>query len=524
MDNLKNRFFDKSNVTNIVQQAKNDNCFETVNNEIIEMILSIMRSVFDKYGETKSFEALNQISISTVDERYLAQTKMRKFNDLKEMNFIYKKPIPKKQENLEPITPIKLNRASFFSSSNVYQNKTGIWHNPDIPAFYNSSIEIVYLPNESNYYNAETGAKLEIKDPNFLKVFFNVSQDIDKYIIQKDSQRPANIRENLDNDYQVNRGKQVKKDESKKLEILKSRENPKIVFKEHLLTIDSRHREIKAYPSVSKYSIRIETKGTINSIGFINNLHEPIKSVRKIEIIKGVVPNFVSDTLGTPNSYLFIGLDEIPGVHGTSNPQSKNIFGRLQPELRLPFTTNYVNLVPIGCTRTYPVDPMSTPLSSISISLMNYNGELYNFGADTFFIRYWQTFGVLTAITTWLPHGLVSGDFVIFRYTMNPLLDQNYNGITINVINPTLFTVNINSTTVSAGLPPNVGGPPINPLDPMNSAGYPFPTIPPNDPNNPTDFYGYVLDEKKQNQFTFRVISEQSVDTPVSEIANILNY
>jgi hypothetical protein len=237
-----------------------------------------------------------------------------------------------------------------------------------------------------------------------------------------------------------------------------------------------------------------------------------------------VIPNFIAITGGTPDSFLYLGLDEIQGVHGMSSPLSKNIFGRLQYDLRLPVQTNYLNVVPIGCSRTYPTDPLSTPLNSITINLMNYNGELYNFGTDTFTIRYWQTFGVLTAITTWLPHGLASGDYVIFRFTANNLLDNEYNGLIINVINPTLFTVNVNSTTVAAGLAPNIGGPPLDPLDPQNSTGYPFPTIPPNDPNNPTNYFGYILDEKKQNQFTFRIISEQNNDVPINKIADILNY
>jgi hypothetical protein len=358
--------------------------------------------------------------------------------------------------------------------------------------------------------------------------FFDIAQNkkLVKQGIPQSSKQTEHATDITDPKILEEKKKQAQKKTDLGAEIQASRDNRQTITTVYNFTVDSRHRDPNSWPSASRYLIKFERNpnSSVNQVGFLNNIDGIIRNVRRIEMTKAVVPNIFKPNIDVTDNYLLLGLDEIIGQHFNSSPVGKNIFGRLQFDLRLPINTNFLYIEPVECYRTYTPEPLSTPLTGLTINILNFNGNQYSFGSDAFQVRYWMAFGAITVITTWLPTGLTSNDKVVFRSTTNAKLDANYDGYSINVITPTTFTVAENSTTVSAGIAPNIGGPPINTLDPLNSAGYPYPTIPPNDPANPIDKFGYVLDLKKQNAFTFKIYSEKKIDITQTNYVKSLNY
>lgn len=533
------KFMTSKNMHYIANKLKDQLCLTTINKEFLSKIIEECNQIQKKYPN-KTRHDLNKISIDHLYDIYSPQKKIKKFKDISDESYVYR---PKAiftnhgmykstsssstgAENFSNSTEGKFNRGNFFSSANItYVGAYGVWYNADTDVFFNPHLNWIYIPGSNAYYDAITSRKIEVSKGADISKMFSLKESI------VNVGQPAMVKELSTGGGQLT-AKQLtiksQKEAKSKLmaDIQYSREGRPIITKIYNITIDSKHRDLNSFPSASRYTIKFERKGTdsINQVGFINNIDSIIRNVRRIDLIKGIVPNIFKPNVNTPDNYLLLGLDEIIGQHYNSSPVGKNIFGRLQFDLRLPINTNFLHVDPIECYRTYTPEPLTTPIVSLTVNILNFNGNLYSFGQDAFLIRYWQSMGGITIITTWLPNGLSSGDRVIFRLTTNAKMDETFDGYIITVISPTVFTIIENSTTVSAGIAPNIGGPPVDIRNPLLSSGYPYPTIPPNDPLNPIDKFGYVLDLKKQNAFTFRILSEIKADTTQEDYAKILNY
>ena len=354
-------------------------------------------------------------------------------------------------------------KQSFYEGNTVFRPEFSVWENTDKKLFYNQDLDIIYDPKNKKYYDVKTNKELEPGTKyTDTKVFLKLkkSKVIDK--VQSGSKLSF---------YDRNMGDVVSSSIDRDIVT----DYNEIQTKEYTISIDSRHRDIRVFPSPSRYTIAFQNKSN-SQFGFINNLADQIKGIKRIELVDGIVPNILkAGTTSVPDTYFLLSVEEINGRYSFSSPAGKNIFGKLQFDLDLPINANYLDVEPIMCHRDYYPEPRAIPLTAITISILNFNGNQVSFGQDSFKIRYWQDNGAgQTIITTWLPHQLTTGDLVYFRFTGNPLLDNDLDGLVVVVLSPTLFRVAINSSTVGAGLPPNLGGPPVNPEDPINSSGQTF--------------------------------------------------
>lgn len=417
-----------------------------------------------------------------------------------------------------------------FGPNFYYNNETGL--------YLNKNYKVIHEPKTSRYFDSDTGKELSSSDVRANPVvFFNQgSAPINR--VPSQAMVAINGQPNGLSYYDVHTGQIITKGPrsgsvSGQKNVADSGagawQNVRLsgtdvvgetLIKEFTISVDSRHRNVRSFPNSNRYQIILRNINT--QFGHINNLDEPIRNIVRIELIGGIVPNVLTESpSSSPDTYFLLALDEIVGQYRYSSSVGKNIFGKLQFDLDLPFTTNYLDVDPVRCIREYTPEPLSTPLTSITINILNFNGNPVDFGSDTVRIRYWSTLGTTTTtfILTWTPHDLTTGDIVYFRETVNSNLDNALDGLAVTVLTPTLISVALDSSGVAAGLAPNMFGPPVDPNDPLNSPGEPFPTSPPNDPDNPTEFFGFILKPNLQNSFTFRIVSEEKNPSRVSDKA-----
>jgi len=529
------KFISDSNISYILRTVKNDLCIKDFNpnREFINSVVSLMKRINNKYN-TNDVSLLNQYTIKEITElmrpQYDVESSIQnKYVYTEEDDILRARvtgttmgkktkimgtPIVRKTAEKKKLPKIakkeKDLKQLFYEGNTVFRPEFSVWENTDKKLFYNQDLDIIYDPKIKKFYDVKTNKELEPGTKyTDTKVFFGLkkSKVIDN--VQSGSKLAF---------YDRNMGDVVSSSIDRDIVT----DYNEIQTKEYTISIDSRHRDIRVFPSPSRYTIAFQNKSN-SQFGFINNLADQIKGIKRIELVDGIVPNILkAGTTSVPDTYFLLSVEEINGRYSFSSPTGKNIFGKLQFDLDLPINANYLDVEPIMCHRDYYPEPRAIPLTAITISILNFNGNQVSFGQDSFKIRYWQDNGAgQTIITTWLPHQLTTGDLVYFRFTGNPLLDNDLDGLVVVVLSPTLFRVAINSSTVGAGLPPNLGGPPVNPEDPINSSGEPFPTVPPNDPNNPTTFFGFILKPELQNSFTFRIITQEKNQTRVtaSELA-----
>ena len=538
---------------------------EHPNSEFIRNLVGLMQDLSRKY-DTNDLNIINNVTINKAVDRFGPQYRVKHFIETNNKQIMttgelppskilrqklsgvtqlgQKTALPRGKRQVSVPAPIETDAPyqqalNPFTTVRFMQNPEAVeakpefgpnfYYNKESGLFYNKNYEVIHEPEYQRYFDAKTGKQLDSSDPKAnAVVFFNKSKTpIDNVrgaaAIAIDAQQGKPLAF-----YDVQSGQLIPRGPSSGA--ISSRKSvadsgsgawqnvrlgdTKVVgetlIKEYTISVDSRHRDVKSFPNSNRYQIIL--RNTDAPFGSINNLDEPIRNIVRIELVGGIVPNVLADSpSSSPDTYFLLALDEIVGQYRYSSSVAKNIFGKLQFDLDLPFTANYLDVEPVRCIREFVPEPLSTPLNSITINILNFNGNAVNFGSDTVKIRYWSTLGTTTTtfILTWIPHGLTTGDIVYFRDTINANLDDAIDGIGVTVLAPTLISVPVDSSAVAAGIAPNMFGPPVNPDDPLNSPGQPFPTVPPNDPNNPTDFFGFILKPDLQNSFTFKITSEE---------------
>lgn len=571
IEHIHEHFLSEENLLTLSKIISSKLCIDNINSDIID---KVRKQVNIKYYKSPSIDDLNNRVINYISERFLPQKNVIYFNSKSKLpqqpmpNIKYEKTptftsilppqetrtvpfsipqsqLPTQQTKTQPSAQLsqpkpsadiiqkqQYNLSTFFTSKNiVYRPESGTFYNSDNNIFYNPSIGIMYDPKQNKYIDTSTGNVVS-KDANIdIKAFFGVgdskklttplqSSRFDFYdsttgLTTKLNNRDEKMLRNINDNSQFGTiiTRQGISNQYNNSNYMK---NGNIIVNEYIVSIDSRHRDVRIFPSSSNYTIRLQKKNN-ETFGYINNMPDIIRGVTKIELVHATIPNIFTISPGSvTDTYLLLAIDEITGRFFNSAPLGQNIFGKMKFDLDLPVFVDYLNIDPIEAFREYHPEPLSTTLPSITVRILNFNGNQVNFGQDTFSLRYWQASGVTTVITTWLPNQLTTGDLVYFRNTNNPILDNMYDGIKVLVISPTIFTVNIDSSTTAAALPPNIGGPPVNPNDPANSSGIAFPLIPPNDPQNPYEYFGFILKPELQNTFTFRIITEDKTQTHIS--------
>ena len=555
-------YLSNDNVTYIVTQLRTQLCMKDhVDNNFVINVIGYMKGLAKKY-DTNDLETINNVTMRHLLDKYGPQYRVKDFiqnnnnqimktgtlppsrmirpklhniTELGQQTAVQRSPVQiteisdlpdtdktKSEETDSPYTeevfmqdPQVIDAKPEFGPNFYYNKKTGM--------YFNKNYNVIYEPSTNRYFNSNNGKELSSSD-NRTKpsIFYNLKSTNN---ISSDVINALNSQSNNLSYYDYKTGQTINKSvhnnesgafNNVKLTSVNSTGNS--LIKEYTISVDSRHRDIRAYPNSNNYQIVLRNLNT--QFGHINNLREPIRNIVRFELVGGIVPNVLSESpSSSPDTYFLLLVNEITGVYSYSSPIAKNILGKLQFDLDLPFTANYLDVDPVRCIREYTPEPLSTPLTTLTINILNFNGNLVDFGDDTVRIRYWSTLGTNTTtfIYTWTPHDLTSGDIVYFRETTNANLDNEYDGIAITVLTPLLISVPIDSSGVAAGQAPNMFGPPVDPNNPLNSAGEPFPTVPPNDPDNPTEFFGFILKPNLQNSFTFRIISEDKNQSRVND-------
>jgi hypothetical protein len=130
------------------------------------------------------------------------------------------------------------------------------------------------------------------------------------------------------------------------------------------LTIQSKSRNLNEYPQPSNYKIIFEQK---------------YKNVKSIELISATLPDQGNIT---DEPYLLLNINEITNID-SSIDEIYNSFAILQiPQI---ITSGKFINIPSGlsCEGTPRVFKTPISLDRITISIRNYNNELFDFGDDT---------------------------------------------------------------------------------------------------------------------------------------------
>ena len=133
------------------------------------------------------------------------------------------------------------------------------------------------------------------------------------------------------------------------------------------LVIHSKDRDLVHYPSPSRYRMDIaDMTGSFYS------------NVKYISLHSAIIPN-CNAVLSQP--YLLLKLEELSGsAFAGTNSASQQAMALLM--LDKPYDTAYINIRPDLC-RPMPEQVTRPNLTSMTISLMNQYGALFDFGTDS---------------------------------------------------------------------------------------------------------------------------------------------
>lgn len=245
-------------------------------------------------------------------------------------------------------------------------------------------------------------------------------------------------------------------------------------YREFFVTIDSRDRDVFANPRANRYSMDLLV-GSGKTSGFISDIDQrQVKDVVEVNLVSAIMPNVFKTVLPSyQQSYLYMDIDEFPGEMYTSSVLGKRIFGKLEfdiDSLPLSSSISFVNMVTNSCVRKWWYkDPRQeyqnnqTPLSKLdkmTINLLDYDGQLYDFGEDSLDVISVTSVGTKTRIETPTPHNLATNDLIYLKNIVNPpppIGDGQVNtslnrvrGFLVDaVISATEFDINLNTSTTA---------------------------------------------------------------------------
>jgi hypothetical protein len=176
--------------------------------------------------------------------------------------------------------------------------------------------------------------------------------------------------------------------------------------------------------------------GAGKTSGFVSDIDQrQVKDVVEVSLVGATMPNVFKNSLPTYQTpYLYIDIDEFPGEMYTSSVLGKRIFGKMEFIIDSQSgSTNisYVNMNTTNCVRKWWYkDPRQeyqnnqTPLAKldkITINLLDYDGNLYNFGEDSLNIISVTSVGTKTRVETPTPHNLATNDLIYLKNIFNPI-------------------------------------------------------------------------------------------------------
>jgi hypothetical protein len=143
------------------------------------------------------------------------------------------------------------------------------------------------------------------------------------------------------------------------------------VFKEHYITLDSRDRNVTAWPSISQFQINLSSNVTYDDAPEDNSYY----GVRRVEVVDAVFPNknhVVSEM------YLYLCIPEIGGILDATNLTGGAALAKLIPTRLIG---DYVQVhFEVGMRPTKKFDFDGLDLTTMTLEFRKRDGTLFDFG------------------------------------------------------------------------------------------------------------------------------------------------
>ena len=144
--------------------------------------------------------------------------------------------------------------------------------------------------------------------------------------------------------------------------------------REYFITIDSRDRDRATWPLSSHFEVKMEPPDGFKGAA----LQRKFRNVKCVELVSAVFPNTnnVLDEL-----YIYLTIPEIDGIYESTNLEGGKAFAKLLPKHVIgKFVHAYIDDYDKP-RRVYKAQGVR--LDRLTIQFKKWNGELFNFGADT---------------------------------------------------------------------------------------------------------------------------------------------
>jgi hypothetical protein len=224
-------------------------------------------------------------------------------------------------------------------------------------------------------------------------------------------------------------------------------------YDEFIISIDSRNRDVARNKNPNEYRIDLKLNQQGQTRGLVQNLDQ-VRNVFEFTLIDAIIPNIKNASSNTfDDMYILLDIPEIENPQMlTTSGDGTRVFGKLRYEFNKDDDI-FANVFTENCFKRYRPPQFLSSLPSITIRLLNFNGQLQDFGPDGYKISGSTTATNPIEITTSETHGLSTGNRVyIYNFTMDPVQLLTFS----SVPNAGSFDIEIDgeklTTTTPAGI------------------------------------------------------------------------
>jgi len=231
--------------------------------------------------------------------------------------------------------------------------------------------------------------------------------------------------------------------------------NDSRVEQEYIIPLDSRLRDIALYPNSNDYSFSL-TELLSNDYGYIREIRNGLSNIMSIEILYANIPNIIRDsTTQFYEPYVYMDIAELSGNIRTGVDSPSRVFSQFyyinSDTIR---DTPHLTLTPVNGGKHYPLNNLLKDLKKLTVRWYNFDGELFDFGSDSYNIQS-ITPGTTTTIQTTTNNNLQTGDRIYIRgfISGDNRYDRDMNrtkGFIVSVDTPDTFEIQLDTTGIPA--------------------------------------------------------------------------
>jgi len=164
-------------------------------------------------------------------------------------------------------------------------------------------------------------------------------------------------------------------------------------FREGFISVDTRLRNPIAYTNSSNFAVSIGDDFNTLGIGFVRGLTK-LRRLVVIELISAIIPNIGKENVNYPvyrTNGIFMEIDEFDGRMYSTTQTGKQHFARLEYDVGNLTMSSHINAIIRGGQQIYPLSSPLGNLDTMRIRLLDFLGQLFQFGNDSLII---STIGV----------------------------------------------------------------------------------------------------------------------------------